>query len=356
MNLLSFAEALEASKHYKKRHLLLGNGFSISCRPKIFRYDRLLEEADFTDLSLPAQAAFQALSTSDFERVIRSLRDTATISSLYKVADGTTVQMQRDAEVLREILIRTISENHPAYPKEIHDHEYRSCEVFLKHFATIYTLNYDLLVYWTFMYNRDTNNNMNCDDGFRAPETDDIENNITADYVVWDAGHHQQNLWFLHGALHIFDSQTEIQKYTWSRTGVPLIDQIRSALEKNLFPLFVSEGTTEEKYEKVRHSDYLSRAYRSFQEIGNCLFIYGHSLAENDEHFLRLIEHGKLSHIFIGLYDDPQSPAGQAIIRRAKSMQMARDQITRGKRPLQVDFYDSKSAQVWDGFNAEDEK
>jgi hypothetical protein len=86
-------------------------------------------------------------------------------------------------------------------------------------------------------------------------------------------------MWFLHGALHVFDSGTEIQKYTWKNTGVRLIDQIRDALSRDYFPLFVSEGTSDEKYEKIRHNDYLAKGYRSFSQITGDLFIYGHSLA-----------------------------------------------------------------------------
>src|SRR5205085_1708552 len=98
-----------------------------------------------------------------------------------------------------------------------------------------------------------------------------------------------------------------------------------------------------EKLERIRHSDYLAKAYRSFQEIQHCLFVYGHSLAANDEHYLRLIERGKLAHIFVGLYGDPTSTSNRVIIERAKAMTLAR----RRKRELRVDFYDSRSAHVW---------
>jgi hypothetical protein len=44
---LSFVEALARSQEiHKKRHLLLGNGFSIACRPDCFNYKRILDEAD----------------------------------------------------------------------------------------------------------------------------------------------------------------------------------------------------------------------------------------------------------------------------------------------------------------------
>lgn len=124
----------------------------------------------------------------------------------------------------------------------------------------------------------------------------------------------------LHGALHVFDSGIEIKKYTWSKTGVRLIDQIRDALSKNLFPIFVSEGTSAEKYERIRHNDYLAKAYRSFGSIGGALFIYGHSLAENDDHYLKCIRKGKVSHLYVGLYGAPDSDANKFIARRAAQL------------------------------------
>lgn len=342
MNVLSFAEAIEASSGYSKRHLLLGNGFSIACRPDIFRYDKLFEQADFSALPDSAKSVFSVLYTADFERVIKALRDSATIAGLYGVTSAQVGAMRAEADALKELLVQTIAQSHPALPGDITDDEYAACQAFLEYFSTTYTLNYDLLLYWTHMH-RENRADVQSDDGFRTSQSD-IESGIESGYVVWESGQsHDQNMWFLHGALHVFDSGTEVQKYTWNRTGIRLIEQIREALSRDFFPLFVAEGSSAEKLERIRHSDYLAKAYRSFQEIQHCLFVYGHSLAANDEHYLRLIEKGKLSHIFVGLYGDPESDANRQIIARAKAMPLA----GRRRRELRVDFYDSESAHVW---------
>jgi hypothetical protein len=177
------------------------------------------------------------------------------------------------------------------------------------------------------------------DDGFRKSKDD-----FDADYVVWDPENsHGQNIHFLHGALHIFDAGDETQKYTWINTGVRLIEQIRNALSKEYYPLFVAEGSSREKLQRIKHSDFLAKAYRSFQSIGGCIFIYGHSLAENDEHFIKILERGKIEHIFIGIYGDPSKPENKTIMKRGKKMESARS----GRYKLQVTFYDAKTAKVW---------
>lgn len=341
-NILTFQQALEEAPSSGKKHLLLGNGFSISCRPDIFRYGKLFEQADFVNLSPKAKEAFVRLGTMDFEQVIRSLRDGAALADLYGAEKDVTSQMSSDADALKEVLVKTIAASHPERPSDISDAEYDACKGFLNNFDDVYTFNYDLLVYWAKMHTEGQLMSTS-DDGFRTSQND-FESGIESDYVVWESSQsHDQNLYYLHGALHIFDSGTEIRKYTWNRTGVSLIDQVRAALEQDYFPLFVAEGTSDEKLERIRHSDYLAKAYRSFENIQGTVFIYGHSLAENDEHYLRLLENGKVANLFIGLFGDPESTSNQKIVSRAEAMKLRRT----AKRPLQIDFFQSETAKVW---------
>lgn len=338
MPILTFTEALHDARSYNKRHALLGNGFSIACRPDIFAYGRLFEQADFSKISSTAKHAFKALHTQDFEKVIKALRDANKIIATYGGSSELAATLDLDANGLRELLVQTIAASHPAWPGEITEQEYQTCRTFLSNFNNIYTFNYDLLLYWTKMHVAE-GESPTSDDGFRTPQED-----FEAEYVVWEPDQsHEQDMWFLHGALHVFDTGTEIQKYTWKNTGIRLIDQIRSALNKNYFPLFVSEGTSAEKYERIRHNDYLAKAYRSFSSIQGALFIYGHSLAENDDHYLRCIQRGKLSHLYIGLYGDPNSESNKFITRRANQLTNGR----RAKNPLAVSYFDAASANVW---------
>lgn len=338
MVLFTFMEALQDAQKYNRKHILLGNGFSIACRPDIFAYGKLFEQADFSKISPTAKNAFAALNTQDFEKVIKALRDSSKIVLSYGGPSALAAFLNADADGLRELLVQTIAVSHPAWPGELDEQEYQACRAFLANFDTVYTLNYDLLLYWAHMHTPE-GEDPSSDDGFRTSQDD-----FDAAYVVWEPDQsHEQNTWFLHGALHVFDSGTEIQKYTWSKTGVRLIDQIRDALNKNYFPLFVSEGTSAEKYERIRHNDYLAKAYRSFSSIQGALFIYGHSLAENDDHYLRCIQRGKVSHLYVGLYGDPDSSGNKFIARRANQLASGR----RSRKQLSVSYYNAATAKVW---------
>lgn len=336
--LLSFHEALEASSDLTKRHLLTGNGFSIACRYDIFRYDSLFEQADFKNLNSNILKIFEFLRTKDFEVVMKHLHYASDILKIYSPSQTELIkQLDNDANELKNILVNAIANSHPDNPGEIEDSEYECCRNFLQNFNTCYTLNYDLLMYWTFMHFQEKNQLIS-DDGFRTPDSGKVE------YVSWDIEKTDgQNLFYLHGALHIFDSGSELQKYTWVNTGIRLIEQIRTALDLGKFPLFVSEGTSLEKTDKIMHSNYLSRGLRSLSHIGGSLFIYGHSLASNDKHILNLIPKSKIQKLFVSLFGDINSDANKEIIKTAESLVAKR----RGKINLALFFYDAETAHVW---------
>lgn len=239
---------------YTKRRLLLGNGFSIACRPEIFSYDALLDRASFASPKELARTVFDVLQTRDFEEVMKALRDAArVVRHIGAEHEALAATLTRTVHQLRDILVRTVSAQHPEMPSDIAEPAYAACRRFLSHFDTIYSLNYDLLLYWALMQN-EIPPDVASDDGFRQPDEPDTP------YVTWEVERTDtQDVFYLHGALHLFDAGDELQKYTWSRTGVRLIDQIRQALEDDLYPLIVAEGTSRQKKAKIMHSNYLSR-------------------------------------------------------------------------------------------------
>jgi hypothetical protein len=349
MTVLTFRDALaEAVERPGNRHLLLGNGFSIACRPDLFAYGRLFDETDFGMLSIEAEALFAISGTSDFERAIEALRIAGRVLDLYPDADDDLIsRITADAEALRAALAQVLASRHPDNVGLIADPEYANARAFLSHFnGSVYTVNYDLLLYWTLL--QDLEPEVSNDDGFRADAEDP-----DAEWVIWDgyAGH-SQRVHYLHGGLHLYDAGNVLKKITWARTGVPLIDQIRAALDRNDYPLVVTEGASDEKLAKIEHSPYLHRGLKSLQSNSGTIFIHGHSLAENDEHILARIERSKMEFAYVSLHGDPDSEANQAIRHRAELMVQRREAIEaqkqeRWRKRLEVKFYDADSAAVW---------
>jgi hypothetical protein len=353
MPFMTFDEAIADSEQFSKRHLLLGNGFSIACRADIFHYGSLFAQADFS--AVPEVAfVFEALGTQDFEVAIRSLENSAKIFPAYVAHGGAAAaKMLEHAAALKEILVQTIAGNHPNVPPEIAEERFWACRRFLAHFLSgakagqIFTLNYDLLLYWALMHGDrpfDDAIDMETNDGFGNDEDDP-----DADYVVWqgETGAHDARIHFLHGALHLFDSGAELKKYTWVRTNVPLVDQARAAIAADAYPLFVAEGTSAKKKAKIRHNAYLYQGFKQLtanvKQGKHCFFIFGHSLADNDDHILVRIGRAKFPKLYVGIYGDPASPDNQRIIQRAEALAAMRHE----RSPLEVVFYDAASANVW---------
>ncbi len=343
MDVLPYADA-KRQLDGLHRYLMLGNGFSIALRPDIFTYGSLYENADFS--AAPAvPALFDALGTQDFEIVIRHLLDTARVVEVYRPNLIRLIRRLRtDAAAIKDSLVSAIARRHPDRPYDIDPAAYAACRAFLRPFGHIYTLNYDVLLYWALMQSEVDDLKLAPDDGFRHPEDDPGE-----PWVSWQQAH-SPTVHYLHGALHLFDAGSEIIKYTWSKTDIPIVDQIRESLDHERYPLFVAEGSSANKKSRIMHNAYLHKALRSFESCcsnGNgSLTVFGHSLAENDRHVLRLITKGRIRKMLVSIYGDPRSAENQAIRVNCEELVRLRA-AARKHQGLDVVYFDAQSAQVW---------
>lgn len=358
MRLISYQDAIKQASAYNKKNLLLGNGFSIACVPTIFTYTSLFKQADFSKMP-EVKEVFSNLATQDFEEVVNALEHCSIVLPSYKELPKTVALIHKHAQKLKEILIETIAKNHPGRPSDIDESKYKACVEFLNNFlgndGAIYSLNYDLLLYWTLMYGKNEGLlNAEPNDGFgKDVEYDEDEHTVSiSDYVIWqgDSNAHGQNIHYLHGALHIFERNAEIEKFTWINTGKPLIEQTREALEENRFPLFVAEGDSTKKLTKISHSGYLFHSYKSFSQrmkTGGkkstaCLFTYGVSFSKNDEHIIKKISNGRVNHLFVSIYGNPDSDNNKKIIAAVESIKRKRK-----NQDFLISYYDAESASVW---------
>lgn len=321
----AYAQAVSVPK--QKISALLGNGFSMAYDAKRFSFTNLLQSAQAQNIISPNSelaAIFRRLQTSDFEQVIKTLNDAKLVTNAY-FPYYDTKKLEKDAKLLKKHLVKVVTNNHPEKANEIPEAASKHCGQFLDKFEKIYTLNYDLLAYWVIMQNHLTK----FTDGFGGGNDN---------YVVFQENSHE--LLFLHGALHIFDNLTETVKLTFSRTGTVLKMQIYRNLLNNIYPVFISEGTSEEKLRKIRHNYYLNRCYKSLRSQSGTLFIFGTMLKSNDEHIKRGIIEGKFNTLYIGVWSD----ADRAVAN------MLKDEFESSgseKHPRQAYLYDSKTVKPW---------
>ena len=76
------------------------------------------------------------------------------------------------------------------------------------------------------------------------------------------------------------------------------------------YPLFVSEGTWQNKLSKIRKNIYLNHCYKSLSSIGtknSSLVIFGTLLKRNDTHIRKAILKSKVENIYIGVSNEDEA-------------------------------------------------
>jgi hypothetical protein len=338
-----YREALEIAGNARK-HILLGNGFSIDCDP-IFHYGSLYEAAVAGGLSDRAQQVFHRLGTNNFEGAMRLLDDSHWIASIYELVNWQESEMLEDVQVIKETLLQAVAHSHLPNTASVPNEKKLAALEFLQDFYNVFTTNYDLLPYWV---NMNSPNGPMWEDGFRTdPDEPD------APYVVFSRRiGNNRGMYFIHGALHLHVVDGELRKHCWERSGKALTQLIKEGLAERNYPLFVAEGNSNGKLEQIQRSGYLWYCLDKLARIQNTLFVFGHALGPSDQHIVDILANNTdLRTIAISMFGDPDTPSNQEIIASANRMRAAREEIIakhRGRgHQLQVLFFDSQSASPW---------
>jgi len=321
---ITFQEAVEATEG-ESRALLIGNGFSID----YFSYHNLREAAGLADDS-PIKALFDRLDTVDFEAVISALEDAIIVEQAYGNKDHAD-ELESDAQSVREALVTAVKATHPTHRDELAS-KYESADTFISHFDTIFTLNYDLLLYWVNLRRERLN------DGFGLGRISG--NGRFRGPFKPDAYCHIFNL---HGGLHLFETRKdEVYKAQHTHEGM-LATISETIIEKKRLPLYVAEGNAKAKERKIYASPYLRHCFGKLREQTGNIFIFGHSADKNDAHIYHAIfgnEH--IARVWFGIYQPDE-----AKIRDADAKLAAFHRLEGSEVPYS--FFDSETAQVWDG-------
>lgn len=314
---ITFADALKATEG-KDRTLLIGNGFSI----KHFSYETLLEASGIADGSA-LRSVFDALKTVDFERVVRALEDAAVVEAAYGHQDRAK-ELGDDAQKVREALVQAVNATHPAHREDL---DYKNSAAFLRNFTAVFSLNYDLLLYWTMLEESKLGDGFGLGvqvGRFRGPFREDAYCSV----------------YNLHGGLHLFaDGDGDIIKAV--HTGDGVIATITDTIErKKRLPVYVAEGTSRQKMQKIESVGYLRHCHMKLKENAAPLFIYGHSADDNDAHIYRAIFESGAKHVYFAVHE----PDDEKL--KILDGQLAKYQKSSGS-DINYTFYDSKSAEVW---------
>lgn len=272
--------------------ILLGNGLSRTFWSR-FSYESLLRVAKTSwcvenPITSEDARLFDELETSNFESVLRATATAMRVNTIQAVDSAPA----EDAYVrVREALIEAVNWVHPPWA-EVPEDKLRQLRKSLGYFESVFTTNYDLLIYWAVM-SEDSGKGFK-DFFWNKPLVFDI-----TDVEPYGS---PTMIYYLHGALHLQREPTGVTRKRSNDGATNLLEGFQSNEPGEAWPLFVSEGTAEDKLRAIRTSDYLTFALEALSEQSGDLVIHGHSLDESDRHLVDALQSAPLETVAVAIH------------------------------------------------------
>jgi hypothetical protein len=331
------------AKEKRTKHLLLGNGFSMAYDAEIFSYNALSTFIENSEDELLKQL-FKSINTKNFEIIMQQLNLFTDVAKVFKAEKSLIDKIQKTSETLKNSLIDAVQVMHPEHVFKIPEEKSIACHTFLEDYLAnngyVFSSNYDLLLYWVLMRHP----SQNTGDGFGRKLKNPLEDDkYVPDYesefseLRWGKYKDSQSVFYLHGALPLFDTGIDIIKEEYN--GDYLLDNIKDRMEKKEYPIFVTAGNATEKLTHIMHNRYLSFCYDTLSSITGSLITFGFNFGDNDTHIIEAINKAvqqplakRLRSVYIGVY----SASDFAHIKEIEK-----------KFKCPVRMYNAKTANVW---------
>ena len=132
------------------------------------------------------------------------------------------------------------------------------------------------------------------DDGSRQLNIFGDENEF-----IFDTNSKTQNLFFLHGAFHIYKDGKSVKKIT-QQSDKALYERLEEILnneEQDVVCVFQQD----DKIDAINHNDYLLNCYEKLSGLSGNMVIIGSSLADNDNHVFEQINNSNIDAVYISI-------------------------------------------------------
>ncbi len=332
LNGLGIQQWEDLQPKHEKIDLLIGNGFSINFSSNfMYRsiYEKFKQHCDQTHADL-----FSQFETTNFEEIMLILFNSKKVNSIFNLS---TTEVEGSIEALKNGLIQAINDLHPRTDDIDWSLISDVSRQLVEEFEDIYSLNYDLLLYHIIMAAYDA---WKVDKSLQSLQ-DFYWGNIEGiryykEFKDFQSFGGYKNIYYIHGNLCLFNNKSHVLKVIRGDRPTELIDLISQRIRAGQFPLFVSEGTAEEKRARVLSNQYLNFCYKALGDAKKPLMIFGLTLADNDKHIIdQLVRRPRP--LIISIYPENRTALD---LQREKLNQIAKFGSYFNK---EIDFVDSRS-------------
>ncbi len=323
---------------------ILGNGASMAVSPS-FGYSSLLEEARrIESVSTELEKLFEHLDTVDFEYVLRVLWHAALVN---KVFGDRRTHASAAYRNVRNALVQAVRSVHCDYTDA--ENALEPIGRWLSRFRKVFSLSYDLVVYWAVLRHNELVGRNVFKDCFRSG---------VFQHDVWESYHESRDggpdatlVFYPHGHLMLTTNVDGSERKLSARgrglyAAQSLIDQVTAAWASgDDIPLFVAEGMSEQKRSAIRRSPYLSTVYS--EVLSNCgasvvLHGLGFKGEYNDVHILRAVGRARPARVAVSIFTKGGTIKHAAQCDTARGI--LRDCLG---EEVRIDFYDAESEGCW---------
>lgn len=315
--------------------VVIGNGASIAIDYRL-SYPSLFDAAVGRGYLLqPSQNVFAFFGTRDFEFVLRALVHANAVNlHLGIIEQQTAITYQH----IKQALISTVHAIHPNHTDVAH-HLNRAAD-FLGNFRTVFSLNYDLLIYWAIMARNAEIGANRFKDCFKPDGTFETDYGfMRRPHSVCDAS---TLIFYPHGNLALvadpWGAETKLKQNQQN-----LIECITDSWQINgNNPLFVSESDAAKKLLAIRRNGYLSQCMVEMSKGVDSVAVYGWSFGDQDQHLVDQIALSRPRRIAVSVF----TQGGFDVQHHCYSINYKLRQ-TRGLSNADIMFFDSGQPGTW---------
>jgi hypothetical protein len=319
--------------------LLMGNGASIAIHQEL-SYSSLYKQACESELlNSKIQNLFKYFHTDNFEILLKLLLHAKLINESLKIKEDETAKAYQE---IKQALVKTVVSVHPT-------HDLIKCYLspmadFMKPFKRVFSLNYDLLVYWAMLTGNDKYG-LWFKDGF-TQENGSFDLDYQRLFKPYANVKGSTFVFYPHGSLFLatdlFGNEVKVCNSNSSYLIEAILDRWGDGSNKNdRIPLFVSEGSSPEKLMRIKRSSYLNRIYENeLSNLEETLVIYGWSFDKQDKHILDSLTKKNLDSIAISVHKGKEWESKcneiQQKLKKYKSL-----------KNCKLKFFDAESNDCW---------